>query len=149
MKRILLLILTGIFLSVPSIAQEKLLVVYLYHKNSPHLKKINDKIMKNRYLAKRIKKSFDFQKIQIGTQDSKNFVKRLGISEKEGVYFIEPSSGKILYSLTDLSKPCRCANLINYFSRKLYKKGIDPDRYLYMAEKIGAYTKKVEKDYLF
>ena len=149
MKRIFLPILAVIFLSIPSIAQDKLLVVFLYHKNSPHLKEINDKIMKNKYLAKRIKKSFDFRKIQIETPEARNFVKNFKISEKEGVYFIDPSSGKILYSLTDLSKPCKCANLINYFSRKLYKKGIDPDKYLYMAEKIGAYTKKVEKNYLY
>jgi len=149
MKKLFLPILAVIFFSVPSLAQEKLLVVYLYNKNSPYLKEINDKIMKNKYLAKRIKKSFDFRKIQIKTQTAKNFVKRFGILEKEGVYFIDPSSGKILYSLTDLSKPCKCANLINYFSRKLHEKGIDPDRYLYMAEKLGAYTRKVEKDHLF
>ena len=149
MKKLYLLILIGIFLSAPSMAQEKLLVIYLHHKNSPYLEKINNKILKNKYLAKRIKKSFDFRKIQLDTPEGKNFAKRFNISQKEGVYFIDPSSGKILYSLTDLSQPCRCANLINYFSRNLHKKGINPDRYLYMAEKIGAYTKKVEKDYIF
>ena len=65
MKKVMLFALLGIFLSVPALAQDKLLVIYLYHKNSPYLEKINNKIMKNKYLAKRIKKSFDFRKIQL------------------------------------------------------------------------------------
>ncbi|MDQ7056084.1 MAG: hypothetical protein Q9M89_06300 [Persephonella sp.] len=85
----------------------------------------------------------------IGTEASKIFAKRYKIEEKEGVYFIDPSSNTILYRFTDLNKPCKCANLINYFSRKLYRKGIHPDRYLEMAEKIGAYRVKTREDYLF
>ncbi|WP_029520641.1 hypothetical protein [Persephonella sp. IF05-L8] len=149
MKKILFTILILIFGAVPSFAEEKLLIIYLYNKNSPYLKEIENKIIKNKYLAKRIQKNFNFKKIQIGTQQAEDFVKKFKIKEKEGVYFIDFSAGEVLYSLTDLSKPCRCANLINYFSRKLHKKNIDPDRYLYLAEKWGAYTRKVEKEYLF
>ncbi|NPA16574.1 MAG: hypothetical protein GXO05_02400, partial [Aquificae bacterium] len=122
--------------------------VYLHGKDSPYYQKINDKILKNKYLAKRIHKSFEFYKFQLGTEEARNFISRYSLEEREGVYFIDPSSGTILYSLTDLSQPCRCANLINYFSRKLHKKGIDPEKYVEMAEEIGAYRQKSE-DILF
>ncbi|WP_456382002.1 hypothetical protein [Persephonella sp.] len=148
MKKFIVLI-AGLFLfTLPSTAQEKLLVVYLHGKDSPYYQKINDKILKNKYLAKRIHKSFEFYKFQLGTEGARNFISRYSLEEREGVYFIDPSSGTILYSLTDLSQPCRCANLINYFSRKLHKKGIDPEKYVEMAEKIGAYRQKSE-DILF
>jgi len=149
MRRLILGFLAVFLISIPALSQEKLMVVYLYEKGSKHYQKINDKILKNKYLAKRINKHFNFYRIEIGTKLSEKFINRYGLEKTEGVFFIDPSSGKVLYRLTDLTKPCRCANLINYFSRKLYKKGIDPDRYVEMAEKIRAYQKKVEKDYLF
>ncbi|MBK3332700.1 hypothetical protein GWK41_06430 [Persephonella atlantica] len=149
MKRHFLALLSFVFVFSTAFSQEKLTVVYLYHKDSPHYEKINNKILKNKHLAKRIKKNFEFYKVMIGTHASKEFANRYNIEEKEGVYFIDPSSNTLLYRLTDLNKPCKCANLINYFSRKLYKKGISPDRYLEMAERIGAYQVKTKEDYLF
>ncbi|SNZ11464.1 hypothetical protein SAMN06265182_2070 [Persephonella hydrogeniphila] len=149
MKKVILGLFTVIFLSIPTLAQEKLMVVYLYEKGSKHYQIVNDKILKDKYLAKRINKSFNFYRIELGTEPSQRFINRYGLENTEGVFFIDPSTGKVLYKLTDFSKPCRCANLINYFSRNLHKKGIDPDRYLEMAEKLGAYQRKVEKDYLF
>ncbi len=149
MKKQFLALLSFVFIFSTAFSQEKLTVVYLYHKDSPYYEKINSKILKNKHLAKRIKKNFYFSKIMIGTEASKTFVDKYNLKEKEGVYFIDPSSKTVLYKLTDLDKPCKCANLINYFSRKLYKKGIQPDRYLEMAEKIGAYQVKTREDYLF
>ncbi|WP_457638972.1 hypothetical protein [Persephonella sp.] len=147
MKKLVFTVLGIFVLLLPASAGEKLLVVYLYQENSPYYQKINDKILKNKYLAKRIHRSFEFIKIKAGTQPARDFADRYRVIEKEGIYFIDPQTGFLLYSLTDLSQPCRCANLINYFSRKLYKKGIDPDQYLEMAEKIGAYrTKPVNRE---
>jgi len=147
MKKFIIVIAGLMLFTLPSLAQEKLLVIYLYGKNSPYYHKINDKILKNEYLSKKIHKSFEFYKIQLGSEKARSFVKRYFLKPKEGVYFINPSSGSVLYSLTDLSQPCRCANLINYFSRKLYKKGINPDRYLEMAEEIGAYKQKSQEGF--
>ncbi len=149
MKKYFLTLFSFLFVFSVALSQEKLTVVYLYHKDSPYYEKINSKILKDKYLSKRIKKNFKFYKVMIGTQASKTFVDRYNLTEKEGVYFIDLSSNTILYRFTELDKPCRCANLINYFSRKLYKKGINPDKYLEMAERIGAYRVKIREDYLF
>jgi len=144
MKKTVVFLFIGLFF-VSAFAGEKLLVVYIYTEDSPHYRKINEKVLKNKYLAKRINKNFEFYKFQLGTEKAEAFIQRYHLEKKEGVYFIDPSSGSLLYRLTELNQPCRCANLINYFSRKLYKKDIKPEQYLEMAEKIGAYRKKIEK----
>ena len=149
MKKLTLILTAALLLIIPSFAKDKLLVVFIYSDGSPAYQKIHNKILKDKYISKRIKKSFDFREISLKDPQVDNFVNRYGIEKKEGVYFINPESGSLLYAVTDLSQPCRCANLINYFSRNLHKKGIDPDEYLIKAEKIGAYKVKVEDNYLF
>ncbi|WP_457640501.1 hypothetical protein [Persephonella sp.] len=149
MKNLTLFLLFTFLLTVPSFAKDKLLIVYLYEEGSPYYEKIHNKIMKDKYLAKRIQKNFLFKEVSLSSKEIENVVARYGLEKSEGVYFIDSSTGKILYKVTDLSEPCKCANLINYFSRNLHKKNIDPDEYLVKAEKIGAYKVKVEDNYLF
>ena len=147
-KFILSLGLSLIFAGI-SFAQEKLLVLYFYHEGSPYHEKINKKILKNKYLAKKIHKNFIFKQIKISSKNAEKFATHYNLEKKEAVYFIAPKSKKVLYSVFDLSKPCKCANLINYFSRQLYKKGISPNLYLSRAEKLRAYQVKTENSYLW
>ncbi|WP_457621414.1 hypothetical protein [Persephonella sp.] len=149
MKKLTFILTVALIFSLPSFAKDKLLVVFLFNDGSPSYQKIHNKILKDKYLSKRIKKSFDFKEVSLSDPQAEVFIKRYGIDRKEGVYFINPASGTLLYAVTDLNQPCKCANLINYFSRNLHKKGIDPDEYLIKAEKIGAYKVKVEDNYLF
>jgi len=149
MKKLTLALTLALLFSLPSLAKDKLLVIFLYNEGSPSYQKIHEKILKDRYLSKRIKKSFEFKEFSLKDLQADNFVERFGIEKKEGVYFINQETGTVLYSVTDLSQPCKCANLINYFSRNLHKKGIDPDEYLIKAEKIGAYKVKIEDSYPF
>jgi hypothetical protein len=148
MKKLLTVL--GLFLGLVSFsfAQEKLLVVYLYEKNSSYFEKINKKILKNKYLSKKINKNFYFKEVLIGTKDAQILSNSFNIPQKEGVYFIDAKNKKVLYSVNDLSKPCKCANLVDYFSRRLDKKGISPNEYLVMAEKLKAYQVKYEENYL-
>ncbi len=149
MKKYIFVLLLGLILHGYGHAQSKLLVLYFYQENSPYHEKINKKILKNKYLARKINKNFIFKQIKINTKIAESFANKYKLKKKEAVYFIDITHNKILYSVKDLSKPCKCANLINYFSRKLYKKGITPNLYLSRAEKLKAYQVKTENEYLW
>ncbi|WP_457623620.1 hypothetical protein [Persephonella sp.] len=149
MKKLPFVLLFFILTYIPIKAEEKLLVLYVYSENSPAYQKIHDKILKDKYLSKRIKKSFNFIEVSLKDPEVNKILKRYNLEKKESVHFINPATGTVLYSVTDLSQPCKCANLINYFSRNLHKKGIDPEEYLIKAEKIGAYQVKTENSHLF
>lgn len=149
MRKFIFTLAVGLVLSGFSYAQEKLLVLYFYDEASPYHEKINEKILKNKYLAKKINKSFIFKQVKISSKTAKKLAEHYKLDKKEAVYFVNPENGKVLYSVYDLSKPCKCANLINYFSRKLYKKGISPNLYLSRAEKLKAYQVKTENTYIW
>jgi len=149
MKNLTLFLLSIFLLTVSSFAKDKLIIVYLYEEGSPYYKKIHNKVLKNKYLARRIQKSFIFKEVSLNSKEIEKITAKYKLEKSEGVYFIDPSAKKILYKVTDLSEPCKCANLITYFSRNFSKRNITPDEYLKRAEKIGAYKVKTEDNYLF